>query len=161
MISASILTLVNIALAVFFVKENGKLRQAMETHLDACRRIRDEILPMKSINLDAIRKIDEHIEGIKNTNRTIKELLNEWNNVHRQRSDRLNRDNQKFDGISVHADTNSEDAGLHQGKEEHHESGCAEADADCDGAQAIDGVLGEADDKPNEVHGDDICCPMP
>lgn len=128
--------------------------------MDACRRIRSSIIPVTTLDHEALSKIDGHIEAINKTNAMIEELLNGYN-VHRQRHNRLDRDNKERDGIGVSADSNDKDAGLHKGEEEHHESGCIEADADNTGAQANDGVLGEANDKPNEVHGDDICCQMP
>ena len=123
--------------------------------MDACRRIRSSIIPVTTLDKEALANIDGHIEAIKKTNAMIEEILNDYN-VHRQRHNRLNRDNKERDGIGISADTNNQDAGLHQGEEEHHEDRCCEADADNLGAQTEHSLLGETDDKPNEVHCDDI-----
>ena len=156
-VAAFILTIVNIALIYISIWDNRKLRQAMETHLDACRRIRASIIPVTSLDHDALAKIDEHIDAINKTNARIEEILNDYN-VHRQRHNRLNRNNKERNRIGVPSDTNDKDARLHQGEEEHHENRCCEADADNLGAQTEHSVLGETNDQSNEVYGDDISC---
>lgn len=66
-IFALLISLMNVAITVLVIKNNRDTLDQVQVHLEQCRMIREEIssMPLASVEMESLARIDEHIESIK------------------------------------------------------------------------------------------------